>query len=173
MGGPSCPRIPAAPLSREPQEPQQKIAIRAEAQNSAPTETHINPSEPIWNPPNPNTGSSTLNGRFLQSSTLEVAFSLELWTESIGLGTRKLFCNTISKPSQIKLKSCSISSVLVKLCGGLLWTSRTGSSNLNAHIFVKLGKILHKSCGASNWESPKPKSWKLSSKRTISPELNP
>ena len=86
---------------------------------------------------------------------------------------RKLLSNAVSKPSQIKLKSCSNWTVLVKSCVGPLWTSRTGSSDLNVHIFVKLGKILHKSCGASHWESPKPKSWKLSSKRTISPELNP
>ena len=45
--------------------------------------------------------------------------------------------------------------------------------DLNVLIFVKLGTILHKSCGALHWEYPKLKPQKLSSKGTISLELNP
>ena len=37
----------------------------------------------VENTPNTNPGSSHLKGPFLPSSTLEVAFSLELWTETI------------------------------------------------------------------------------------------
>ena len=79
------------------------------------------------NPTNPNPGSSPLNGPFLQSSTPEIEFSLQLWTETIRWDTRKLFSNAISKPSQIKLKYCSNLTVLVKSCGGPLWASRSGS----------------------------------------------
>ena len=61
-----------------------------------------------------NAGSFRLNGRFLQSSTPEILFVLELWTESNGWEIRKLFFNAVSKPSQIKLKSCSNLTVLIK-----------------------------------------------------------
>ena len=53
------------------------------------------------NTPNTNPGSSPLKGPFLQSYTLEVAFSLELWTESIGWGPE----NDFATPSQNLLKS--------------------------------------------------------------------
>ena len=43
--------------------------------------------------------------------------------------------------------------------------------DLNVHISLKLGRIVHKNCGASHWESRKPKHWELSTKRTILPEL--
>ena len=74
-----------------------------------------------------NTGSSALNGPFLQSSTPEIEFSLELLIETIRWEIRKLFFNAVSKPSQIKLKYYSNLNVLVKSCGGPLWTSRSGS----------------------------------------------
>ena len=45
--------------------------------------------------------------------------------------------------------------------------------DLNVHISLKLGRILHKNSGASCWKYPKHKPWKLSSKGAISPELNP
>ena len=40
------------------------------------------------NPPNPNPGSSPINGPFLQSSHPEIRFCLELWTESNGWGLK-------------------------------------------------------------------------------------
>ena len=45
--------------------------------------------------------------------------------------------------------------------------------DLNVHISLKLGMISRKNSGASCWKYPKYKPWKLSTKRSISPELDP
>ena len=45
----------------------------------------------VENTPNTNPGSSHLKGPFLQSSTLEIEFSLELWTETSRWGIKTLF----------------------------------------------------------------------------------
>ena len=97
-------------------------------------------------------------------------FLPELWTESSGWGPEQK--NTLS---QNLLKS-SLNLAQIDSFGQIVWGApldlKEWELDLNVHISLQLGRVLHKSSGASCWEFPKPKTWELYTKRTISPELN-